>query len=312
MSLRQVLESDIRNRLERSRLTDEYDLEGILLILPVVLVFFVVTVIPVAYGIWLSFQTGRGAVDLQWAGLANYQELFVSDAFYGSVWTGIVYAVYSVAVEVVLGTAVALALNNFRKFSSAVRAIIFVPYMIPTVAVAVIFKMMLNTQIGVVNWVLIEVGAIGNSLNFLGIGLAMHTVVWASAWKDSIFVVILVLARLQAIDQNLYEMARANGASIFRQFTDVTYPNIKSVLFLVILLRSIWMFNTFEMIWLLTRGGPLGETTTMVILAYLRGFQQFSFGSAAAITTIMFALLFVFGVYYFRTFRPADEVEVRQ
>lgn len=312
MSLRQSIETDFRRRVGTSRFLRQYDLEGMLLIAPVITVFVLVTVIPVGYGIWLSFHTGRGAADLAWAGASNYQGLVQSGPFFDSIWVGLYYAVYSVAIQVVLGVLIALALNSFTRFSSIVRAIIFVPYMIPTVAIAVVFKMMLNTDIGIINWLLIRIGLIEQGINFLGLDWAMHTVVWASAWKWSIFVVILVLARLQSIDQNLYEMAKTNGASTFRQFVDVTYPNIKSVLFLVILLRSIWMFNKFDMIWLLTQGGPLGDTTTMVILAYRRGFGEFNFGTASAITTIMFLMLFVFGIYYFRTFRPEDEVEVRQ
>lgn len=312
MSLRQSIETDFRRRFGTNRFLKQYDLEGMLLIAPVITVFILVTVIPVAYGIWLSLHTGRGAAELTWTGFSNYQGLVESQPFFDSIWVGLYYAVYSVALQVVLGVLIALALNNFTRFSSIVRAIIFVPYMIPTVAIAVVFKMMLNTDIGIINWLLIQIGLIEQGINFLGLDWAMHTVVWASAWKWSIFVVILVLARLQSIDQNLYEMAKTNGASTFRQFLDVTYPNIKSVLFLVILLRSIWMFNKFDMIWLLTQGGPLGDTTTMVILAYRRGFGEFSFGTASAITTIMFLMLFVFGIYYFRTFRPEDEVEVRQ
>jgi len=294
--------------------TEKYDLLGIVFVAPVAITFILVTVIPVLYGIWLGFQAGRGAADLQWVALQNYSALWPSEAFRASVVVGITYAVYSVFFQVTLGTVIALALNKVKTFASVVRAIIFVPYMIPTVAFAVVLKMLLNTQIGVVNWGLMELGLIAEmgAINWFNRAHALHTVVWASVWRWVIFTVILVLARLHSIDQTLYEMAQTNGASIYRQFMDITYPNIKSVLFLVVLLRSIYMFNKFDMIWLLTRGGPLGETTTMVVLAFKHGFQEFSFGSAAAVTTVMFFMLLCFGIAYFRMFSPEDEVEVAQ
>lgn len=316
MSIRKESIESFRDRVrfEIDSISERYDLLGIAFVAPVVITFILVTVIPVMYGIWLSFQTGRGATNLEWVALQNYEALLPSEAFRSSVVVGIVYAAYSVFFQVTLGTVIALSLNKVKTFASIVRAIIFVPYMIPTVAFAVVLKMMLNTQIGVVNWTLLEFGLISEmeAINWFNRQYALHTVVWGSVWRWVIFTVILVLARLQSIDETLYEMAKTNGASIYRQFVDITYPNIKSVLFLVVLLRSIWMFNKFDMIWLLTRGGPLGETTTMVVLAYQHGFQEFSFGSAAAITTVMFMMLIVFGIAYFRMFSPEEEVEVAQ
>lgn len=304
----------LRKRIESSQIARRYDLAGIGLILPVVVTFIFVTVIPVAYGIWLSLHQGQGATNLSWVGLNNYSSLLESPEFFRSIRTGVVYAVYSVVFQVVFGTIIALSLNKIQRFASVIRAFIFVPYMIPTVAAAVVFKMMMNAQIGIINWFLHKIGIINSvsAINWFGTEFAMHSVVWGSIWRWTIFVVILVLARLHSIDQTLYDMAKTNGASTYRQFVDITYPNIKSVLFLAVLLRSIWMFNKFDMIWLLTQGGPLSNTTTMVVLAYKEGFQQFSFGSAAAITTMMFILLMMFGIGYFKLFSPEDEVEVTQ
>jgi len=300
--------------LNSNWIAEQYDLTGIVLIAPVVLLFILVTVIPVLFGVWLSLQTGQSVTELTWVGLQNYRDLLNSPEFFSSISVGIIYAGGTVFFQVIFGTIIALALNKWTKFASIVRGLVFVPYMIPTVAVAVVFKLILNGQIGILNWFLAQVGIINSvsAINWFGLDFAMATVVGASVWRWTIFVVILVLARLQSINQTYYEMAKTNGASIYRQFMDITYPNIKAVLFLVVLLRSIWMFNKFDMIFLLTGGGPLGKTTTMAILAYQRAFGQFFFGSAAAITTVMFLILAVFGVVYFRSFEPAGEVEVER
>ncbi len=304
----------LRERLKSNRFTARYDVEGLVLLAPVVLIFIFVTVIPVFFGIWLSFHSGQGVATLEWVGGAQYMSLLNSKEFFDSILTGVVFSITAVLSQVILGTIIALALNNWTKFASVVRAVIFAPYMIPTVGVAVVFRLILNGQIGILNWFLVEIGVLNayNGISWFGLEWAMTTVVGASVWRWTVFVVILVLARLQSIDQTLYEMARTNGASIFRQFMDITYPNIKSVLYLVVLLRSIWMFNKFDIIWLLTKGGPLGQTTTMPVLAYERAFGQFAFGSAAAITTVMFLMLTVFGIVYFSVFEPAGEVEVKR
>jgi len=250
-------------------------------------------------------------VETRWVGTSNYSALLESNDFWTSLGRGVIYAVYTVLIQVVVGTVVALALNRVRAFSNLLRAVIFLPYMIPTVAVAIVASTFLNNEVGLVNYFLLQMG-LNDTINFFGPGLAMHAVAWVSGWKWSIFVVILLLARLQSIDEELYEMAKVNGASSFRQFMDVTYPNIKSALFLIVLLRSIWMFNKFDMIWLLTSGGPLNETTTMVIYAYNLAFKEFQFGMASALTTIMFLILLVFGLLYFALFSPEKEVEVEQ
>jgi multiple sugar transport system permease protein len=312
MAIKTETIEDLKRRFGSDRIRERYDWLGIGFVMPVVLTFIFVTVIPVLYGLWLSLQTGRGAANLEFVALENYISLWQSSEFRASIAVGVTYAIYTVFFQVILGTVIALALHKIKTFASTIRAIIFVPYMIPTVAFAVVVKMLLNPQIGLVNWALRQLGIVQSidQINWLSQGFALHTVTWASVWRWSIFVVILVLARLHSIDETLYEMAKVNGASTYRQFVDITYPNIKSVLFLVILLRSIWMFNKFDMIWLLSKGGPLGETTTMVILAYKEGFQQFALGTAAAITTVMFIMLIIFGIVYFMLFSPEDEVEV--
>ena len=286
------------------------NLLGYLLLLPAVLVFLVLSVGPVLYGIWLSFQSGFGFLDLQFVGLENYRRLLFDDPnFWSSVRTGAVYAAYSVVLQTTLGVAIALLLNESFRFENFVRTIVLVTYLIPTVAVAILFRWLLNAQIGIVNFSLTRYTSVGGAVNFFSEALALHTVVWASGWKFTIFVVLIILARLQSIDAELYELARINGANAIQRFRDVTYPQIRSALFLVILLRGIFMFNKFDMIWVLTEGGPFRQTETMVIYAYKTAFGRQSYGEGAAVTTLMFLLLATVSIVYFAAFSPEEEVE---
>ena len=286
------------------------NLLGYLLLLPAVLVFLVLSVGPVLYGIWLSFQSGFGFLDLQFVGFENYRRLLFDDPnFWSSVRTGAVYAAYSVVLQTTLGVAIALLLNESFRFENFVRTIVLVTYLIPTVAVAILFRWLLNAQIGIVNFSLTRYTPVDSAVNFFSEALALHTVVWASGWKFTIFVVLIILARLQSIDAELYELARINGANAIQRFRDVTYPQIRSALFLVILLRGIFMFNKFDMIWVLTEGGPFRQTETMVIYAYKTAFGQQSYGEGAAVTTLMFLLLATVSIVYFAAFSPEEEVE---
>lgn len=317
MSIQQYIHSGLergRSRLPERFETDRkirgYDVEGIILLLPVFLFFAGVSLFPILYGIWLSFQAGTGAIDLTFVGISNYVDVIQREAFWRSVGRGVYYAVYTVFLQLIIGVAVALALNRQMKFINLIRAFVFVPYMVPTVVVAAVFSWILQAELGVVNYLLLSTGLIEERVNFLGSAMAMHTVVWASTWKWTIFVILLVLARLQSIDPTLYEAAKANGAGMWRQFRDVTLPQIKNVLLLVILLRVIWQFSNFEMIYLMTQGGPFNRTTTTVIYAYDIAFGDIDYGTAAAITTMIFLLLLTFALIYFVAANPQEEVEV--
>lgn len=285
------------------------NLQGFLYIAPAVLVFFGVSLFPIVFGIYLSFHSGYGAVGLEYVGLENYELLSTDANFWGSAQRGVFYALYSVLSQIVVGVAIALLINSSFKFSNVVRSIVLLPYLIPTVAIAMVFRWLLHNRLGLVNYLLVEAGIVSSRLNFFSLDLAMHSVVWIGNWKFSVFVVLIVLARLQSIDPELYELAKINGASRVRQFFDVTFPNIKGVLFLVVLLRGIWQFNKFDMIWLLTSGGPFDKTLTMVIYAYQIAFQQYRGGLGAAITVVMFFMLVATGIVYFRRFKPHEEVE---
>lgn len=284
---------------------------GILLLLPPILLFGTISLFPIIFGVWMSFHSGMELANLQFVGLSNYNNIFDDVIFLSSIKLGFIYAVYSVFIQLILGVAIALMLNRKFRFGNLVRTIVLLPYLIPTVAVAFVFQWLLNNQWGLVNYLIIFLGLTDRPVEFFDSTLAMHSVVWVSGWKFTIFVVLIILARLQSIDETLYQAAKVNGANTVRQFLDVTWPNIKNAVILVVLLRGIWMFNKFDMIWLLTRGGPFQETTTMVIYAYRKGILEYNIGEGAAITVVIFITLIIVAIIYFSQFNPEEEVDVQ-
>ena len=289
---------------------DREQLFGISLLSPPILIFFLITVVPLGIGIGLSLYGGLGLLALNFTGAENYQGLINDGAFWQSLITGIIFAVYSVAIQMVLGVGIALIINEKFRFANIIRTIVLVPYLIPTVAVAIIWEWLLNNNYGVLNFVLSE--TIGTTVNFFTVDTAIHTISWVASWKFTIFVVSLVLARLQSIDSSLYEMAEVNGATFYQRFIDVTLPNLRTTLAIVLLLRSIWMFNKFDIIYLLTQGGPFDATLTQTVLAYNRAFISLNFGSGAAITTVMFVGILIGSIIYFGVFKPEEEVSTRE
>jgi len=223
----------------------------------------------------------------------------------------IVFTVGSVLVQVVGGLTLALLLNRSFRGQGAARSLVILPYLLPTIVIGLVFKWLLNQDYGVINQVLLETGMVEMPINFFGgIHTAMYSIVGTTGWQYASFCALMLMARLQAINPKLYEAAKVSGAGAFRCFLDVTLPNLKTTLFLVALLRGIWMFNKFDLIYIITGGGPLRVTETLPIYAYRLAFEDFDFGRAAAACTLMFIVLAIGSILYFKLFDPSKEVEV--
>ena len=230
---------------------------------------------------------------------------------WAALWRSVVFTIGAVLLQVALGLAAALLLNRAFRGQTFVRSIFVLPYLLPTIVVALVFQWLLNQEYGVVNQLLLQSGLLTRPINFLGgLDTAMWSVIATSGWQYGSFATLLILARLQAIPPRLYEAAKVSGAGPLRCFWDVTLPNLRTTLLLVALLRGIWMFNKFDTIWLMTHGGPLKATETLPLYAYRLAFEDFDFGMAAAACTVMFAVLVAGAALYFKLFDPSREVEV--
>jgi len=287
---------------------------GLVLLLPSLLVFLVLLVYPLLYGIYTSFfrvdildlATGGG----EFVGFGNYIDLLGDPRFWHSLRVSAVYGGAVVTMQIIIGTAIALLLHQSFKGRALVRGLVLFPYMMPVVSVILVWLLLYNAVFGVINYLLYAIGVIPrvDSIAWLSRpDSAFAAVVLVGVWKYFPFVVVIVLARLQVIQQDLYEAAKIDGAGAFSRFYDITLPEIKDVLLVVALLRTIFMFNNFEVVFLLTGGGPLDATKTMPILVYetaLDGAREFGKGSAIAV--IMFILLIVVMSIYLRFVRKED------
>jgi len=283
---------------------------GILLIAPAVLLICSLLVYPVVYGIWLSlFKKHSFFPDQRFVGLANYIYLMKNSDFWMSVWYGTVYSVSTIILQIVIGVLAALIVNESFKGRNFVRGVILFPYVIPTVVAIILWKWLLNNQFGLVNYMLLAVGIIDNPISWMGKDHIMASLILISVWEFFPFVVLSVLARMQTIPPVLYKAAKVDGAGAFRRFIHVTLPQLRSVLFVVILLRSIWMFTKFDTVWLLTQGGGAEKyIRTLPVYAYMRTFMYYQAGMGAALAVIMFIILVAATAIYFKMFRREEEI----
>lgn len=284
-------------------------------VVPVVLLLALIIAFPILWAFAGSFHQ-INAFDPQWhwVGLDNYVETLLplsrqESLFWQSLWLSVVFAASSVTIHILVGTAFALLLNKEFRFKKIVSALVFLPFLIPTAILGFGIQFMLNANFGIVNWILVDTGVIQSTQGWLGDpDTSMATVVLTNSWKFYSLVTIMVYARLQSIPRSHYETARMMGAGAWRRFRDVTLPNLRGVLFLVVLLDGVWMLFKFDIIWILTRGGSGREVYISVIHAYSVGFQQLQLGRAAAISMLLFVIVGAAAILYFVVLQPSQEV----
>jgi multiple sugar transport system permease protein len=222
---------------------------------------------------------------------------------------GTVYSIWTIFFQVVLGVAAALILNEAFVGRGLVRGIVLFPYMIPTIVAVILWKWLLNDTYGVVNYWLLAFGIVRDPISWLGTDHIMLSLIVMSIWQFFPFVLLSILARLQTIPPELYEAAKVDGASALRRFVHVTLPQIRGILFVVILLRSIWMFTKFDTVWLMGEGAGAGRfIRTLPVYAYMRTLTYYQAGLGAALAVIMFAILVVCTVIYFGLFREEADI----
>lgn len=270
-------------------------------------------VVPTLFTINVSLYDASVTQNEAFVGLANFINVVTDEAFYNAFVNGTVFAVGSVLVHLILGLVFALLLNRTFKGSFGARIAALFPYLIPTVIVMTVWDFMLNPSFGFVNELLIAGGIVDSGIAFFASSeLAMPALIFVNSWKYTAFAVIIILPSLQSIDSSLYESAKISGANRIQMFRDITLPHIKNALFLVVLLRTIWMFNHFDIIWLFTRGGPFNSTENLPVFIYKLAIVRGDLGAGSAAALVLLSVLIVFAVVYFRLFQPSDVVESQQ
>ena len=297
-----AIEVPARTTAPGLKLSTQYGLLGALLIAPTVLIFCAVIVYPLVSAMYLSlFSIYTPTLKGRWVGFDNYATLLQSGEFWTALWVNIVWTVGTLFLQIVLGVALALLLHQNIVFRSLARSLILFPYFMSTVVAVLVWRWVFNDLYGILNHMMMWTGLLNMPIDWVGrMPNAMISVILVGAWKYFPFVVIAVLARLQTIPDHLYEAATMDGAGPWGRFFDITLPQLRDVLFIVILLRAIWDFKEFDLIFLLTGGGPVTSTMTLPLMVYKQAFALNEMGAASAVAVLMMLIMLVFMILYFR------------
>jgi len=268
---------------------------------PTAVVIAFVIALPIIYTFGLGFFVQNTLIRTwRFVGLSNYIDLLTDADFWFAFWNGIVFTVGSTAVATVFGLAIAILLDcNFRG-RGPLRALVIFPYIVPSIVVAFIWKFIFSGR-GILNDFLGFIGAQAVSVPWLGDQrFAMMAVVLISAWTWFPFAAITLLAAIQNVPDSIYEAAALDGAGPAKRFIHLTLPLLAPALMVVVLIRAIWAFRNYDMIWLLTEGGPIGATEVLPIMAYKEAFGLFRMGHASAVSVSLMVFVTLLAAVHFR------------
>jgi ABC-type sugar transport system permease subunit len=276
------------------------------LLVPSVLVVFGVVVYPVLRTLMISFfeVDSPVATETPFVGLGNYAEALGDPNFWRAARQTAYFAVTSIGLEIVFGTGVALLLNAPLRARWLFRAVVILPWALPTIVNGAMWRQILNAQYGSLNALLTQVGVLDDYRSWLGEPfLALNMVMLADVWKNTSLVAFLLLAGLQSINPTLYEAARVDGAGPVRSFVSITLPLLVPSFAVVLVLRTIETFKVFDIIYIMTRGGPASGTQTLTFYTYLQAFSDQRLGYGSALAYLIVSVVMVLAVLYLRLLR---------
>lgn len=247
---------------------------------------------PLGLGIWMSFTDTRIGRSGVFIGLENYQWLADDSIFWLSVFNTLLYTIVASVFKFAIGLYLALLLNENLPFKAMIRAMVLIPFIVPTVLSALAFWWIFDSQFSIISWSLRQLGLIQNNINFLGDpNWARASVIFVNIWRGIPFVAITLLAGLQTVSPSLYEAATIDGASRWQMFRNITFPLLTPIIAVVMTFSVLFTFTDFQLIWAMTRGGPVNATHLMATLSYQRAILSGFLGEGAAISTAMIPFL---------------------
>jgi multiple sugar transport system permease protein len=247
---------------------------------------------PLGLGVWLSFTAAKIGRSGVFVGLENYEWLKDDSTFLLSVFNTILYTTVASVIKFAVGLYLALLLNERLPFKAILRAIVLIPFIVPTVLSAIAFWWIFDPQFSIISWSLKKMGLITTNIDFLGdVWNARWSVIFANIWRGVPFVAITLLAGLQTVSPSLYEAATIDGATPWQRFRFITYPLLTPIIAVVMTFSVLFTFTDFQLIWVMTRGGPVNATHLMATLSYQRAIIGGSLGEGAAISTAMIPFL---------------------
>ncbi|MCS6847784.1 MAG: sugar ABC transporter permease [Anaerolineae bacterium] len=287
-------------------------LPGWALILPTLLIVAGVTLGPLLYAGWLSLhEVGLDIrANMHFVGLANYVDIVQSPTFRNATGRTLYFAVVSLALQIPLGLAIALLLNQSFHGRSIVRALILLPWAIPTIVNGALWQWIYNASYGALNGLLYQLGIIHAPVVWLGsASLAMNMVILADTWKVLPYYAVLFLAGLQTIPRDLYDAASVDGASVIGKLRHVILPSLKPFLLVILIVRTMETFRVFDIIYMLTSGGPGGATTVIGYYTYQLTFLSLQFGYGSALSFTIGAVTLLIAIMYIRILRTEETLD---
>jgi multiple sugar transport system permease protein len=247
---------------------------------------------PLGLGVWISFTDARIGRPGVFIGTENYEWLWDDSIFWLSVFNTLLYTFVASAFKFAIGLYLALLLNENLPFKAMLRALVLIPFIVPTVLSALAFWWIFDAQFSIISWSLRQMGLITDNINFLGdVTWARVCVIFANIWRGVPFVAITLLAGLQTVSPSLYEAATLDGATNWQRFRYITYPLLTPIIAVVMTFSVLFTFTDFQLIWAMTRGGPVNATHLMATLSYQRAIIGGVLGEGAAISNLMIPFL---------------------
>ena len=274
------------------RLLENRNVLGLLFMLPAGVLLLLFLTYPLGLGTWLGFTDAKIGRPGEWVGIENYQFLWGDEVTRLALFNTLFYTIVASVLKFFLGLWLAILLNERIPFKSFFRAAILLPYIVPTALSAIAFWWMFDAQFSVISWVLTRMGLIHQYIDFLGDPWnARFSVIAANVWRGVPFVAITLLAGLQTISPSLYEAAAIDGATGWHRFYYVTLPLLTPIIAVVMTFSVLFTFTDFQLIYVITRGGPLNVTHLMATLSFQRGISGGALGEGAAIAIAMVPFL---------------------
>lgn len=284
----------------------KYDNAGILFALPALIYMLVFVGYPILYNFVLSFQdvtvrTLRSNVK-EFVGFDNYINLFRKDnVLMTSLWNTLLFTVVCIIFQFIVGFALAVFFNKNFKFAKPVRGLLLIPWMIPMTITGLMFKFMFSTDVGIINFFLRSIGLIQENIDWLtNPTTAMFGVIFANFWIGIPFNMILIATGLTTIPKELYESAAIDGASKFQAFRKITLPLLKPTIESVLILGFIYTFKVYDLVYVMTSGGPVNSTQLLSTYSYKLSFEMFKYSEGAAVANVLFIILFIVSLIYLR------------
>lgn len=277
-----------------------HKLIGFAFAVPVIAFLLLFVLYPVLYNVWLSFTNSSLIKKTShFVGFENYIKLFGNKLFLKYLWNTCKWTFWSVLGQLVLGLAIALLIARPMKGGTALRSFLLIPYVVPAVTLALVSKWIMNSDYGIVSYWLQQAGLLEARQSLLAMqGPAMWVVVILNIWRSYPFPMLIYWAALKSIDRQIYEAATVDGANKWQTFIHMTLPQLRNTTIVLAVLRVIWTATYYDLIFMVTGGGPSGATTHLPILIYQASFGSYQIGYAAAISMVLGVLMFGCIIFY--------------